>query len=159
MATTRKRPRRKPAVKKPLPKAGKKVSKAKKKSGSKTKLSPVASRARKLGLESHGYGRWGKAGRITHRTVGGKLVEVKDSKTNRKLTRDGKARAKDALSKLILQGTQKLVKIRMALKKAESRGDDAAVKHLTALLAKSKKEINTSRDRAAKVHGRTRKAA
>lgn len=157
MATARKR--RKPPVKKTKPKAGKPTP-AKKRSGSKkAKVSPVASRARKLGLESMGYGRWGKLGRITHRTVGGKLVEVKDSKHNRIKTKEGKDKAKGLLSKLILQSTQKLVKIRMALKKAEGRNDIEQVKHLKALLEKTKKDTTKSRERAAQVNGRTRKAA
>lgn len=147
MATSK--PKKKSTIKKPAKKSGAK----------KAKVSPVASRARKLGLQSMGYGRWGKNGRITHRTVGGKLAEVKDSKTNRVLTRDGKAKAKSLLSKMILDNTQKLVKIRLALKKAEGRGDDQKAKQLSQMIERSKKEMQKARERASIVSGRKKKAA
>ena len=142
------------AVKKPKP-----VKKAGTKSGKKTKVSAVASRARKLGLQSMGYGRWGKLGRITHRTTGGKLVEVKDSKHNRVMTREGKAKAKSLLAKLSQQNTEKLVKIKMALKKAEGRDDKEQVRHLTQLMDKSKKEMEKARERTIKLQARKKPAA
>jgi len=142
------------AVKKP-----KGIKKATKTSGKKGKISPVAARARKLGLQSMGYGRWGKLGRITHRTAGNKLVEVKDSKHNRVMTREGKAKAKSLLAKLAQQNTEKLVKIKMALKKAEGRDDKEAVRHLTQLMDKSKKEMEKARERTIKLQGKAKKAA
>nr|DAF93730.1 MAG TPA: hypothetical protein [Myoviridae sp. ctshb19] len=142
------------AVKKP-----KAAKKPKKTSGKKSKISGVAARARKLGLQSMGYGRWGKMGRITHRTSEGKLVEVKDSKTNRVMTREGKAKAKTLLAKLGEQHTAKMVKIKMALKKAEGRDDKEAVRHLTSLLDKSKKEMEKTRERTLKLNARKKPAA
>jgi len=140
-------------------KKAKSIKKPSKTSGKKTKISGVAARARKLGLQSMGYGRWGKMGRITHRTSEGKLVEVKDSKHNRVMTRDGKNKAKTLLAKLGEQHTQKMVKIKMALKKAEGRDDKEQVRHLTSLLDKSKKEMEKTRERTLKLHGRPKKAA
>jgi hypothetical protein len=142
------------AIKKPKP-----IKKAVKKSGKKPKISAVAARARKLGLTSHGYGRWGKNGRITHRTTGNKLVEVKDSKHNRVMTREGKDKAKTLLAKLGEQHTQKMVKIKMALKKAEGRDDKETVSHLKQLLVKSQKEMEKTRERTLKLHGRPKKTA
>jgi hypothetical protein len=136
------------------------IKKTVKKSGAKkAKVSPVASRARKLGLESMGYGRWGKMGRITHRTVGGKLEAVKDSKLNRVKTREGKAKATSILSKMATDHTQKLVKIRMALKKAEGRGDDEKAKQLKSLLDRSQKEMQKAKDRLIALNARKKKAA
>lgn len=140
-------------------KKAKAVKKASKKSGKKTKVSPVAARARKLGLQSMGYGRWGKLGRITHRTSGNKLVEVKDSKHNRSMTRDGKAKAKTLLAKLGEQHTEKMVRIKMALKKAEGRDDKERVRELQSLLSKSQKEMEKTRERTLKLHGRPKKPA
>jgi len=153
MATTKaSKPRKtkpKSAIKKTVKKSGVK----------KAKVSPVASRARQLGLVSMGYGRWGKMGRITHRTTGGKLVEVKDSKLNRVKTREGKAKASSLLSRMILANTQKLIKIRMALKKAEGRGDAEKTKQLKQMIERSKAEIKKARERAAVVSGRAKKTA
>lgn len=138
-------------------KKAKPIKKASKKSGKKPKVSAVASRARKLGLTSHGYGRWGKNGRITHRTTGNQLVEVKDSKHNRVMTRDGKAKAKTLLSKLGEQHTAKMIKIKMALKKAEGRDDKEKVRELQSLLSKSQKDMEKTRERTLKLHARPKK--
>lgn len=132
--------------------------KPKKKSGTKAKLSPIARQARRLNLESMGYGRWGKLGRVTHRTSGGKLVEVKDSKHNRKMSRDGKVKADTALTKLKAQYALKMVKVKTAIQKAKGRGDDAAVKHLTAVYDKVRKEGQKTHDRHVKL-GVKKKAA
>lgn len=133
--------------------------KPKKKSGGKKKLSVVARRARKLGLESMGYGRWGKMGRITHRTSAGQLVAVKDSKHNRKMTRDGKTKADGLLSKMQKQYSDKMVKIKLALKKAEGRKDEPRVKELTKMLERYKKESQKAQERAVKVSRGRKKAA
>lgn len=133
------------------------IKKPVKKSGKKPKVSAVAARARKLGLTSHGYGRWGKNGRITHRTTANKLVEVKDSKHNRVMTREGKEKAKSLLAKLGEQHTQKMVKIKMAIKKAEGRDDKEKVRELQTLLSKSQKEMEKARERTLKLHGRPKK--
>lgn len=151
MATNTKR------VAKPKAKPVKKV--AKKSGKKKPKVSAVANRARKLGLESMGYGRWGKMGRITHSTKGGKLTEVKDSKHNRKMSRDGKVKADTALSKLKAQYALKMVKVKTAIKKAQGRGDDAQVKHLTAVYDKVRKEGQKSHDRQVKLGVKKKKAA
>ena len=144
---------------KPRPKT-KTIKKPAKKSGAKrAKVSPVVSRARKLGLESMGYGRWGKNGRITHKTEGGKLSVVKDSKTNRVKTREGKAKATSILSKMMVDHTQKIVKIRMALKKAEGRGDDAKAKQLKSMMDRSNKEMQKAKERTIALHARKKKAA
>lgn len=140
-------------------KKAKPIKKPVKKSGKKPKVSAVAARARKLGLTSHGYGRWGKNGRITHRTSANKLVEVKDSKHNRVMTKEGKNKAKAILAKMSQDYTQKAVKIKMALKKAEGRDDKEAVAHLKQLLAKSQKEMEKARERTLKLHGRPKKPA
>lgn len=121
---------------------------AKKKSGKKVKISAVAKRARKLGLESMGYGRWGKMGRVTHRTSAGQLVAVKDSKHNRRMTREGKAKASGLVSKMFKDYTDKIVKVKTAIKKAEGRSDEARVKHLNAMLDRYKKEVQKAHDRA-----------
>lgn len=156
MATSKAAKPRKP--RKTKPKSA--IKKTVKKSGAKkAKVSPVASRARKLGLESMGYGRWGKLGRITHRTVGGKLEAVKDSKLNRVKTREGKAKATSILSKMANEHTQKLVKIRMAMKKAEGRGDDAKAKQLGQMLERSQKEMQKAKERLVALNARKKKAA
>jgi hypothetical protein len=142
----------------PIKKA-KPIKKSSTKSGKKAKVSAVATRARKLGLTSHGYGRWGKNGRITHRTAGNKLVEVKDSKHNRVMTREGKSKASTLLAKMSADYTQKAVKIKMALKKAEGRDDKEQVSHLKQLLAKAQKEMEKARERTLKLHGRPKKQA
>lgn len=134
-----------------------KVKKIAKKSGKKNpKVSAVANRARKLGLESMGYGRWGKMGRITHSTKGGKLTEVKDSKHNRKMTRDGKVKANDALTKLKAQYAHKMVKVKLAIRKAEGRGDKEAVRKYTALYDKVRKEGQKTHDRTVKLGAKRR---
>jgi hypothetical protein len=142
----------------PIKKA-KPIKKSSTKSGKKAKVSAVASRARKLGLTSHGYGRWGKNGRITHRTAGNKLVEVKDSKHNRVMTREGRDKAKTILAKMNQDYTQKMVKFKMALKKAEGRDDKEAVAHLKQLISKAQKEVEKARERTLKLHGRPKKPA
>lgn len=149
-------PKKKPAVKKRTP--AKKPA-TKKKSGAKAKLSPIARQARRLNLESMGYGRWGKLGRVTHRTKEGKLVEVKDSKHNRKLTRDGKSKANDLLTKMVKEHSDKVVKLKTAIKRAEGLKDDAKVKSLTALLAKVQTAEKRNRERLAALSKRKKKAA
>jgi len=133
--------------------------KPKKKSGTKAKLSPIARQARRLNLESMGYGRWGKLGRVTHRTSGGKLVEVKDSKHNRKMTRDGKTKATGILSKMIKDHSEKVVKLRTSIKRAEGMKDDEKVKRLTAVLDKLQAAEKKNRERLAMVSKRKKKAA
>lgn len=123
---------------------GKPIKKAAKKSGKKVKVSAVAGRARKLGLESMGYGRWGKGGRITHRTSGGKLVETAAN------TKAGQAAAKTRLGKLAVENTKKLVRVRLAMKKAEGRGDDARVRDLNKIIERSQKEMHKARTESAK---------
>lgn len=156
MATskTKAKPKPKSAIKKIKP-----ISKVKKKSGTKKKISPVARQAQRLNLESLGYGRWGKAGRVTHRTSGGKLVAVKDSKTNRVLTREGKSKANTLLNKMIKDHNEKLVKIRTAIKRAEGLKDDAKVKSLNSLLVKTQASEKKSRERLAMLSKRKKKAA
>lgn len=144
MATSKKTTTTKPKAAKP-----KAIKTVKKKSGSKKKVSPIARQARRLNLESMGYGRWGKLGRVTHRTSGGKLVEVKDSKHNRKLTRDGKAKANTLLTKMIKDHNEKVVKIRTAIKRAEGLKDEAKVKSLQSLLDKTQASEKKNRERLA----------
>lgn len=154
MATTKSKQAAKPKAKPKKP-----IKKAATKSGKKKpKVSAVANRARKLGLESMGYGRWGKLGRITHSTKGGKLTEVKDSKHNRNMSREGKVKANTALTKLKAAYALKMVKVKTAIQKAKGRGDDAQVKHLTSVYEKVRKEGQKAHERTVKL-GIKRKAA
>lgn len=135
------------AVKKP-----RKPSSTKKSSGKKkAKISPVAKRARTLGLESMGYGRWGKNGRVTHRTSGTQLVEVKDSKHNRAVTRDGKKKAHDAHVKLAGEILQKIMKTRKAIILAQKSGNHDRVKQLETALDRLRKQKKMNEERHAKL--------
>ena len=153
MATSKTKTKPKPKIK-PI----KAIKTTKKKSGAKKKVSPIARQARRLNLESLGYGRWGKMGVVTHRTSGGKLVAVKDSKTNRVLKRDGKAKANSLLTKMIKDHNEKVVKIRTAIKRAEGLKDEAKVKSLQSLLDKTQASEKKNRERLALLSKRKKAA-